>query len=117
MPVSINPTTIATPPPAAALAMPTISPPDIAAPQPDATVAAEAVNIEGVAAMLSISRRSAEGLAAEGRLPEPSLSVQRIHRWWRVEILAWLLNQCPSRARWAGMREAAIRRYLSAKGV
>src|SRR6266566_451832 len=78
---------------------------------------AEAVDIDAVAALLSISRSSAKSLASEGRLPEPALSVGKIRRWWRAEILAWLMNQCPVRSRWVGMRDASIRRYLSAKSA
>lgn len=78
---------------------------------------AEAVDINGVAALLSISKSSAKALASEGRLPAPALSVGKIRRWWKSEILAWLMNQCPTRARWVGIRESSIRRYLSARSA
>jgi predicted DNA-binding transcriptional regulator AlpA len=86
-------------------------------PQAPSPVIAEAVDIDCVAELLSISRSSAKTLAAEGHLPEPALSVGKIRRWWRSEISAWLMSGCPPRARWVGMKDAAIRRYLNAKGA
>jgi predicted DNA-binding transcriptional regulator AlpA len=84
---------------------------------PASTPTAEALDISGVAQVLGISKSSAKSLAGEGILPEPNLAFGKIRRWWRCEIRAWLAAQCPPRCRWVGMRDVAIKRFLSAKGA
>lgn len=84
---------------------------------PAPAAGAEALDIERVAILLGISKSSAKSMASDGRLPEPNLAIGKIRRWWRMEILAWLACQSPTRARWAGMRQTELRRFLEAAGA
>lgn len=52
-----------------------------------------------LAAALGISERKIESMLAGGRLPAP-LRIDRIRRWRRQEIEAWLAAGMPSQADW-----------------
>jgi hypothetical protein len=42
--------------------------------------------------------------------PEPARPTDRLPRWSRTELLAWIRAGMPGRSRWALMRDVALRR-------
>jgi predicted DNA-binding transcriptional regulator AlpA len=61
------------------------------------------------AKMLSVSPATLKRMRAEGTLPEPVLErASRCVRYSRVELEAWTVAGCPSRAAWRRERERSI---------
>jgi predicted DNA-binding transcriptional regulator AlpA len=59
------------------------------------------VSARDVAKLLSVSVRSVWRQESGGRLPR-SVSVGRLRRWRRQEIIDWVAAGCPSRSEWEG---------------
>ena len=73
---------------------------------------AEALDPAGAAKFLSVSVSKIHGLNSSGLIPLPARigDSDRLPRWSKSELKAWLLAGSPSRVRWAAMRDSAIRR-------
>jgi predicted DNA-binding transcriptional regulator AlpA len=71
---------------------------------------AEAANFLGI----SVSKL--HELNSRGLVPEPARigDSDRLPRWTRAELQAWLLAGAPARGRWQAMRESALRRWGAA---
>ncbi len=70
---------------------------------------AEGLDATAAARFLGISRSKIHDMNTHGLLPAPAEFGDRCPRWSRSELRAWLLAGAPSRARWAGIRAAAMR--------
>lgn len=62
--------------------------------QPIAEPEAQLVDVDTVAAMLGVSSRMVRQLRDCGKLPKP-VSLGRLIRWRRTEIVEWLEAGCP----------------------
>ena len=58
------------------------------------------IDVLAVAAMLGVSRNSVWKLQAAGRLGPRPVRLGRCTRWRRLEVLAWIDADCPSRDQW-----------------
>lgn len=76
-----------------------------------ATVDPEGLSMTEAAQFLGISTAKLHQLDSQGLLPEPArLGTGNCPRFTRTELRAWMLAGCPSRVRWAQLRDAALRR-------
>ena len=74
--------------------------------------AAEALDPASAARFIGISVSKLHELNGRGLIPAP-VNVgdsDRLPRWMRCELFAWLRAGAPSRARWSLLRDAALRR-------
>ena len=77
--------------------------------------AAEASSTEGLtaeraAAFVGVSVSKFYAMNLSGQIPAAVELGDRCPRWLRSELLLWLRHGAPSRARWALMRDALLRK-------
>jgi predicted DNA-binding transcriptional regulator AlpA len=73
---------------------------------------AEALDPAGAARLCGVCVSKWHDLNSRGLCPSPARvgDSDRLPRWPRAELRAWLLAGAPSRQRWNSMRDAALRR-------
>jgi predicted DNA-binding transcriptional regulator AlpA len=77
---------------------------------------AEALDPRAAAAFLGISVGKLHDLNGRGLIPQPAQigDSDRLPRWDRSELRAWVLAGAPSRIRWQTIRESCLRRLGAA---
>lgn len=71
--------------------------------QPHATLPAM-VDLDELARMLNVSRSVVARMRRDGRLLAPALEMDKVLRWGRAEVLAWIDAGCPEADAWAKSR-------------
>jgi predicted DNA-binding transcriptional regulator AlpA len=76
-----------------------------------AAIPVELVDADGLARMLGVSRSFVHSLDNRGLIPASvTVGDGRATRWLVREIRAWTAASCPSRPRWASIRDQILRR-------
>lgn len=73
--------------------------------------APEGLSPQAAATLIGVSPAKLHDMNARGLMPAPvELGTGRCPRYLRSELFAWLRAGAPPRAKWHGMRDAALRR-------
>ena len=70
----------------------------------------EGLTAERAAALVGVSVSKFYAMNLSGQIPAPVELGDRCPRWLRSELLLWLRHGAPSRARWALIRDALLRK-------